>query len=103
MFREVLHVSRQHLAVARIAEHCREHDDQPDNPDGQKYICRDQQPRVYAHLAITPQIADANETTAMPIPVRRLSKREHLPSQLHQTSGRRERTSVTITASPEGR
>jgi hypothetical protein len=36
-------------------------------------------------LAITPQSADAKETTAIPIPARRLSKREHPPSQLHQT------------------
>jgi len=85
LFGPVPHVGRQHSAVARIAEHCRKHDDAHDNPDGQKYIYSDQQPPVYAHLAITPQSADAKETTAIPIPARRLSKREHPPSQLHQT------------------
>jgi hypothetical protein len=102
LFRPVLHVSGQHPAVARIAEHCRKHDDAHDNPDRQKYISRDQQPPVHAHLAIPLKSADAKETTAIAIPVRRLSKREHLPSQLHQTYGRRERTSVTIAASVEG-
>ena len=34
--------------------------------------------------------------------VRRLSKREHLHSQLHQTPDRHERTSVTIRTSAEG-
>jgi hypothetical protein len=54
LFHPVSHVSRQHPAVARIAEHCRKHDDAHDNPNGQKYIYRDPQPPIYAHLAYHP-------------------------------------------------
>ncbi len=77
MFGPVPHVGRQHSAVARIAEHCRKHDDAHDNPEREKYVRNDQEPPVYAHLFIILKAGDAKETAAMPLSVRRLSQHEH--------------------------